>query len=171
MLLTDYPGFVLLGELILFFWITGLCLNDAEEKLGAGIALLVVAVLTPILLFADLTFKNVGTYLPYYGLGVLLWFFAKWFLTLWEIGAKIKQEDLSEDKLEYHRHISKDETGYHIVQPNFEYLFMHAILFPFSIIATFFDNILLRLFTLFKNSMQKFADSFLPKDLKVEKTK
>lgn len=167
MLLTNYAGFLLFFELVLLIWITGLCLKDDDSGLSGGIALLVVGIIAPILIFEDLTFHNVGTYLPHYGIGVLLWFFVKWFLTLWDIGSKIKEENPTGDKLKYHRYITQDKNGdYHIVQPHFEYLFMHALLFPFSIIATFFDNILLRLFNLFKTSMQRFADSFLPKDLK-----
>lgn len=163
-LTTTTIGVLIFTQLIITLFSIGFFIED--DLYGAPPIFLVVTTVLAILLLKDLTFQNVLAYTPYYGIGVILWFFAKWFLTLWKTGNELKEIPIQDIKY-WGSKVKKNLDGsYSMVQPEFAYLFSHAVAFPYSIIATFCDTILINLYNLFKAQMQKIADSFLPKDIK-----
>lgn len=157
-------GFLLVGELIIGLTAIG-CFLDENKAYGFSLFLFVVGLIVPIALFKDLTLSQTFQYLPYYGGGAVGWFFLKWVLTLWRVGSELKE--VKKEDLKYNMNVKQNKDGsYSMVQPEFFYLLSHAIAFPYSIIATFFDTVLLNLYNLFKLQMQKLADAFLPKELR-----
>lgn len=164
-LTAGFFGFLIAGELILSLIAIGFFL-DENDGYGFSLFLFLFGLIFPILIFEDLTFSQTIQYLPYYGIGSVVCFFTKWVLTLWRTGSELKgkaKEDLKYD----HKRVRMNKDGsFSMVQPSFTYLVSHAIAFPLSIIATFFDTILLNLYNLFKLQMQNLADWFLPKELR-----
>lgn len=157
-------GFLIAGELIFSLIAIG-CFLDENKAYGFSLFIFLAGFFIPIIIFKDLTLAQAFKYLPYYGVGATVWFFAKWVLTLWRTGSELK--GVKKEDLIYDRRVKKNKDGsYSMAQPEFWYLASHAIAFPYSIIATFFDTILLNLYNLFKAQMQKLADAFLPRELK-----
>ncbi len=163
-LTTTTIGILICTQLVITLFSIGFFIEDTAY--GVPPIFLVVTTLLAILFLKDLTFQGVLTYTPYYGIGVLLWFFAKWFLTLWKTGNELKGRSLEDLKYLRDKVKQNRDGSFSMVQPEFAYLFSHAVAFPYSIIATFCDTILINLYNLFKAQMQKVADSFLPKDIK-----
>lgn len=163
-LTTTTIGILVFTQLIITLFSIGFFIED--DLYGVPPIFLVVTTVLVILLLKDLTFQNVLAYIPYYGIGVILWFFAKWFLTLWKTGNELKGVPIQDIKYWGNKVKQNPDGSFSMVQPEFTYLFSHAVAFPYSIIATFCDTILINLYNLLKAQMQKIADSFLPKDIK-----
>ena len=162
-------GYLILGEIFIGLVITGVCLNNDDDP-SPGILWLVAAILIPILLFKDITFVGALDYLPCYLAGVIPWFFIKWLFTVIKVAGEIEKINANKKpgdiiNWKYHKYTYEEDNKLHLRQPRFDYLLTHALLFPFSLISTIFESVLLKLFNALQVKMQQFSDSFLPEDL------
>ena len=96
-----------------------------------------------------------------YGGLATLYFFIKWVLECRRRGKLI-----SESKYYAEKYTKTKDGVTSLIQPSFHFLFMHALLFPLSLLATCLDDILKPLYDWFSRVMQNTANRFLPAEMR-----